>query len=418
MKAPDLIKLFYSILSPRARLDARSIERMGLLAVKIAQMYGVRSDLVTPEKCLELSRLLQNRSPLPHDIFAQRWRKLLPATFERLCFSFDPLPLASASLGQVHRARLRDGREVVVKISRGEQRDLFLADVRSAKRLIRLALAICPKLARLAEPLGTLATVERQTLIEMDFRAEESGAARLAELAAESSTALPHLAKLQFPAYFLELSNENFLVSEYVEGHTIGQLLETCQLPYEALLELFRIHGFFLFVLGEFHGDLHPGNVIWRDGSFWFLDNANVETVPQTFARGLLAMLVCLGQDDMDAAGNQLADLSKAPLPNRARADFLSDFTKLYRDFCGRSVGEKSLTRQMMETVKLAVHHGIEFPAGAFPLIKSLMYLDGMVLRCNPRALLLRDVSKFADDFRALSVALPRRPLQGFGLRA
>ena len=411
MKTVDLIKLFYSILSPRAKLEAKSVERMGLLAIKIAQMYAVRSDLLPPEKCLELCRFLQNTTPLRHEEFIERWRAVVPPSFERICSSFDPAPIASASLGQVHRACLRDGRQVAVKISRSEQRNKFLADVRAAKRLLRLALAFYPKLARLADPLGALATVERQTLLEMDFRAEQSGAARLAELAAESSAALPHLASLQFPAYFPELSNRNFLVSEYVEGHTIAEWLQHGELPYEVLLDLFRIQGFFLFVQGEFHGDLHPGNVIWRDNRFWFLDNANVETVPQTFARGLLQMLVCLGQEDIEAAGNQLAELSTTPLPNSARKEFIAGFNQLYRGFCGQTVAEKSLTRQMMETVNLAVRHGIEFPLGAFPLIKSLMYLDGMVLRCNPRAVLLRDVAKFADDFPPISTRGAAQPV-------
>jgi ubiquinone biosynthesis protein len=403
MKVFDFIRLFHSILSSRARLNAAEIERMGLLAIKVAQMYAVRADLVDAGKCFELSRLLQNTRPLPDAKFAERWRQLIPAAFENACSSFNTVPLASASLGQVHRATLRDGRQVVVKISRFEQRNDFLADVRRAKLLIRAALKLYPRLEQLADPLGTLGAVERQTLVEMDFRAEKSGADRLAGLAQRSSSELPHLRKLHFPKFFPELSGDGFLVSEFVEGQTLAQWLECGRLPYEALLELFRIHGFFLFAQGEFHGDLHPGNVIWRDGHFWFLDNANVETVPGPFARGLLSMLVFLGQCNYKAAASQLTELSIVPMEARPRRSFISGFNALYRDFSRRSVAERSLTRQMMETVKLAVRHGIRFPAGAFPLIKSLMYLDGMVLRCNPGAVLLRDVARFADDFPAPS---------------
>lgn len=395
----DFARLFRALLSARAPLDGAAIERMGLLAVKIAQMYAVRPDLVGVEKCSLLSRLLQRTEPLAHPDFDRRWRELSPAAFEAALHTRHSVPLASASLGQVHRATLHDGREVVVKLSRREARGEFLADVSRARRWLRLALTVYPRLEQLADPLGTLEAVERQTLTEMNFLAEPAGAARLTSLASERGESLPHLQRLRFPAFFPEFSHDRFLVSEFIDGETLADWLGRGALPYAALLELFRIQGYFLFVRGEFHGDLHPGNVIWRDGHFWFLDNANIETIPPAFARGLFGMLMQLGEGQVHGAAEQLIQLSTTPLAAKRRQSFQSGFAALYRDFADRTVSEVSLTRQMMETVKAAVRHGLTFPRGAFPLIKSLMYLDGMVLRCNPRAKLLRDVARFADDF-------------------
>ncbi len=264
-----------------------------------------------------------------------------------------------------------------------------------------------PRLERLADPLGTLAAVERQTLTEMDFLAEPRGAARLALLASDQAHSLPHLRQLHFPEFLTGYSNDGFLVSEFIQGRTLAEWLNAGELPYGALLDLFRIHGYFLFVRGEFHGDLHPGNVIWRDGEFWFLDNANIEIVPPAFARGIFAMLLHLGEGDLAGAAGEVTALSTTPLTARRSRNFQSGFIDLYRDFAGRSVSEVSLTRQMMQTVKLAVRHGVTFPSGAFPLIKSLMYLDGMVLQCNPRAVLLRDVARFAADFQAAGPTPP-----------
>lgn len=414
MTTLDFVRLFRALLSARAPLDIAAIERMGLLAVKIAQMYAVRPDLVGVEKCSQLSRLLQRTEPLAHREFERRWRDLAPAAFEAALRVRNPVPLASASLGQVHRATLRDGRDVVVKISRREARDEFLADVRRARRLLRFAVTVYPRLEQLADPIGTLEAVERQTLTEMNFLAEPAGAARLASLASERSETLPHLQRLHFPKFFPEFSHDRFLVSELIEGETLADWLERGALPYDALLELFRIHGYFLFVRGEFHGDLHPGNVIWRDGHFWFLDNANIETVPPAFARALFDMMVALGEGDLRRAAQRLLDVSTAPLTAKQHTAFQSDFTALYRDFVGRSVSEVSLTRQMMETVKAAVRCGLTFPRGAFPLIKSLMYLDGMVLRCHPRAVLLRDVARFADDFAGAGKVRTRLPRPDF----
>jgi ubiquinone biosynthesis protein len=72
----------------------------------------------------------------------------------------------------------------------------------------------------------------------------------------------------------------------------------------------------------------------------------------------------------------------------------------LYSDFKGKSVKEVSLTKKMMETIKLGVNSGMGFEKGMFSIIKSLMFLDGMVLRCNPNAVLLEDMRQFVSEFK------------------
>ena len=71
----------------------------------------------------------------------------------------------------------------------------------------------------------------------------------------------------------------------------------------------------------------------------------------------------------------------------------------LYEDFPGSKVSEISLTRKMMETIRLGVESGMSFDQGIFAIVRSLMYLDGMVLRCNPDAVLMEDMKAFIDDF-------------------
>lgn len=403
MTAVDFTLLLRAILSPKAKLDVPAIERMGLLAVKIAQMYSMRPDLVAPEKCLRLATLLQRTAPLSAEQFQARWNELIPPAFATLGPRASAQPIASASLGQVHLAELPDGRKVVVKLSRAEVEESFVADVARMRRWLKSAVMLYPALERLADPVRALEDVERQTLCEMNFLAEPVGAGRLAALAEEGAPGLPHLRNLRFPRYHIGCSSNRFLVSDFVEGPTLASLLDRGALGYDMLLELFRIHGYFLFVRGKFHGDLHPGNVIYREGFFCFVDNANIELIPAEFSRGLFQMLVQIGEGDLERAAETLASLSLSPLTRPAFDSFASRFRALYS-----GASEASLTRQMMETVKLAVSSGITFPSGAFPLVKSLMYLDGMVLRAAPRANLLQDVRRFADDFLTQSASSSR----------
>ena len=92
--------------------------------------------------------------------------------------------------------------------------------------------------------------------------------------------------KLRFPKYYPEMSNEHVLVSEFVRGKTLEECINDESLPWNFLIELFRIHGAYMFGIGTFHGDLHPGNcIIDEDGCFVFIDNGAICEAP--------GMLVC-----------------------------------------------------------------------------------------------------------------------------
>ena len=115
------------------------------------------------------------------------------------------------------------------------------------------------------------------------------------------------------------------------------------------------------------------------------------------FSQGLLSFMVHLCTGDHHSSEGALQSLALEPLPDPS--EFERRFGELYRDFGGRPIGEQSLTRQMMRTIRMAVECGMTFPKGAFPVIKSLMYLDGMALACAPERVLLDDVARFAGDF-------------------
>ena len=390
-------RLFLRIFGPARKLDAREIESSGLLAVKIAQMYAVRGDLLGPEKVAKLATLYEQASPMPAGEFRRAFEREAGAALKEAIDVLEEEPLAVASLGQVHRARLKDGREVVVKLLRADHAESFRRDAAVVRRLARIALFFYPRLQRLADPLGTLDAIVRTTATEMDLTAEARGTRELARLRDEGERRLPHLGRLAFPHIHEEFSGPRILVSEFIPQPSVRTLLQQGRFGYESLLMLFRIHGYFLFFRGEFHGDFHPGNLFHDGERFWFIDNANVERVDPRFSRGLLAFLCRLGADDAAGAARELEALSLSPLPDPEV--FRKRLADLHRGFNDLPVGAQSLTTRMMRTIRLAVESGLEFPPGAFPVIKSLMYLDGMALSCAPEKPLLKDVMKFAGDF-------------------
>ena len=178
----------------------------------------------------------------------------------------------------------------------------------------------------------------------------------------------------------------------------MDELLESNRLEYEQLLDLFRVHGFFLFCVGTFHGDLHPGNVILRKNRWTFVDTGFVGTVSERLHLGLFHFFKALSQYDYPASAKALHQMSDIQIDRNTYAEFERRFLELYRDFTNRNVSEISLTRQMMGTIKLGVHHGMHFEQGIFSVIRSLMYMDGMVLRCHPKAVLMKGMRPFIQE--------------------
>jgi len=394
------IKLFKMIFSKKERIDLVELESMGLLAVKIGQMYALRLDFLPKDKCEVLMALFERAQAAEVTDFQNMLKENASVEFWAAVESVDSEALAVASLGQVHRGVLKSGEEVAVKIVKGSFKRDFLKDVRALRRLLRGATFFHPALKKLADPEGTLNAIERQILAEIDLRNEWRGAEQWSVLRDAERGKRPYLSKLKFPKYYRELSNESLLVTEFLKYPSVGQLLEKREFLYDDLLDLFQIHGFFLFVLGCFHGDLHPGNVFFdeKKKQFYFIDNATIEQTSASFNQGVVRHLFELSKGRFEQAALVLHEVSERKLSASKLKKFTNDFKKLYANFSGKSVSEVSLTNQMMQTVKLAVHAGMSFPEGMFPMIKSLMYLDGMVLKANPEAILLEDVQAFESE--------------------
>lgn len=386
----QFIRLLRMIYGP-GPVDISWIQSQGLLAVKIGQVHALRLDFLPVEKCEQLSRLYRRNDDIP----AERVLEKLDRTrFD----SIEERPLASASVGQVHRAVYR-GRPVAVKIIKQDFHASFVRDVAAVRSTMRAALFFYPRLARVFDPMGIIEHIEDYTLRELDLRQEIEGQDTLRKIADDNRGRFD-LSRLAFPEIFREVSDRGIMVSELVPGRTFDELLDEKKLDYDELLELFRLHGFYLFRVGTFHGDIHPGNIMLHDGRIWFVDTGAISHASTRLSTGLLDFFDALSLDDYPACAERLNAMAEEGIDGAAFVRFREKFIDLYRDFKGATVAEVSLTRKMMETIKLGVNSGMRFEQGMFPIIKSLMYLDGMVLRCNPRAVLLPDMRRFMDQLR------------------
>ncbi len=375
----------------KGKPDIDKIQEKGLLAVKIGQAFALRIDFLDPETTTELSKLYQDTRSLP----AEELDILLKSYVDKEWFenfrSIEKEPMASASIGQVHRARLTDGTPVVVKIIKKDFTENFRKDANRVMGFFKIITFLYPKLRRVANPVALLEMIREDTLSELNLENEIKHQLELREIYKEYHTRLD-LSDLDFPKIYPELSNEKVMVSEEIPGETVERLLERDGMDYSILRKLFRLQGFFMFGIGRFHGDLHPGNLIIHNQKYYFVDCGALGSVSKNLRVGLFNFMKHLSYNDFDACAHALNEMSVSRISDEKYEKYRQKFHRLYKNFPGKTVSEVSLTRQMMETIKMGVHHGMDFEKGIFPIIKSLMYLDGMIIRCNPDAILMEDM--------------------------
>ncbi|MDD3627757.1 MAG: AarF/ABC1/UbiB kinase family protein [bacterium] len=374
---------------------------MGLLAVKIGQVHALRIDFLSEEKCRELSKLYRHTISIPPEDFFKTLKQLSTPEFIDLFEKIEEKPLASASVGQVHKARLKSGKDVVVKLVKENFKKDFIRDVRSVRRFFKFIIFFYRKLQNVADPIGILNHIEEYTTSELDLRNEIQGQKILREIYLKYRDNFD-LSKLMFTQVYEDISNENIMVSDFVEGKTIDELLDEGKLEYQKLLDLFHIHGFYMFVVGTFHGDIHPGNIILNGDKLFFVDTGAIGYVGDKIRTGLFNFFEALSWFDYEKCAFSLNKMAEREITGEKFKKFEGKFRELYKDFENSTVSQVSLTRKMMETIKLGVNSGMIFEQGIFSIIKSLMYMDGMVLRCNPEAILMKDMRIFIQEFKKI----------------
>tara|TARA_B100001093_G_scaffold349099_1_gene333677 strand:- start:56460 stop:57671 length:1212 start_codon:yes stop_codon:yes gene_type:complete len=382
--------------------DLDWIQRQGLIAVKLAQIFALRPDLLGTEKCQQLQQLYQHAASIDSENLHVTIEQKAPSGFSDAFEYIDDEPLAAASVGQVHRARLKTGEEVVIKFIKQTNAVEFKKEVVRMRRWLRIFLVFAPRLRKVGNPMALINHVADYTLRELDLRNEIKGADELKAIQ-DSIAENFDMSLLRFPIYYPELSNQDILVSEFIEGMSLEEGIETKSLSWDFLLQFFRIHGAYLFGIGTFHGDLHPGNcIVDKQGKFVFIDNGAICHAPKNVAHSLFTFFDHLSRQERHDAFTALLSMTELPPKQKKLDKYYETMGEIYKDFELKPVGEQSLTRIMMDTVKAAViHAGANFGEEAFPIIRALMYLDGLVIRTHPDALLIQSMGPYLEEFKS-----------------
>ena len=401
MRLSTLVR-FARELRGKKPVNIEKIQSMGLLAVKLGQICALRPDLLEPDRCIQLQELYSRAPSIPAENFDKLLNKYTSEDFKSNFNKIEPTPFAAASIGQIHRAELKDGTKVVVKLIKGDFKKSFERDVKRMKRWMKMGLFFNPKLKKVGNPIGLLNHIEDYTLRELNLLNEITGKDRLEQLSIEYNDKFP-MPKLRFPKIWKELSNENVLVMEEIQDSTLESHLNAGTMEWEDLLQLFRIHGAFMFGMGVFHGDLHPGNAMMSSNkNFTFIDTGAICEAPDHVRKALFGFFYFLAKGELKNAFDAMLTMADVAPTGKTLQTYYDSMFELYDGFVGTSVSEVSLTQQMMKTVKAAVLAGCSFGDEAFPIIRSLMYMDGMVLKGHPDVDLISSMGPYLDEFATL----------------
>lgn len=229
---------------------------LGPAYIKLGQVLSTRPDLMPPEYIKELEHLQDSVEPMSFEDVEKTIEEELGARISKLFATFDDKPLGSASLGQVHAAQLRDGREVVVKVQRPEIREQLADDIEFFREMARY-LTEHTNAGERVDMIGVVQQLERALMDELDYRTEARNAATFRR----SLARFPHIL---IPRVIDAYTTHKVLTSQRIRGVKISQIPPITRIDHDfsTLAEEFaKAYLHQIAVVGHFHADPHPGNI-------------------------------------------------------------------------------------------------------------------------------------------------------------
>lgn len=352
---------------------AEELEELGPTFVKLGQLLSTRPDFLPPAYLEALSRLQDRLEPFPFDQVEEIVEAELGVRLSKAFASFEKEPIAAASLGQVHRAELRDGRPVAVKVQRPDVRERVREDLAVLEEVAGL-LDRHPPGGRDAGYAELVEEFRRTIVSELDYRSEAAHLRRLGEI-------LSGFDRLVVPAPVDDYTSSRVLTMDYIRGRKVTTLspLVRLELDGEAMVEeLFEAYLRQVLVHGFFHADPHPGNVfLTEDRRLALIDLGMVATVGDDLQERLLHLLLAVadgrGGDAADAALDIATD---APGRQPERDAFREEVDRLVRSAQEAAGGEYQVGRLVLEVGRLCGDHGLRLPTSFAMLGRTLMALD------------------------------------------
>jgi len=376
--------------SPEVRLR-RGLERLGPTFIKIGQMLSTRRDLVPPAVADELAKLQDEVPSVSWEEMEQILREELGGSADEFFAEFGTDPMAAASIGQVYRARLHDGRPVAVKIQRPDARQVIETDLDILLSQARFV----AQHSEWARALGVPAVAEDMAQVlraELDYAHEARSMLTFHEAFDGSD-------EVFFPAPLMDLTTDRVLTMELVKGIPGSHLeeLRAAEIDTERMVQR-GVDCYFrqIFEMGTYHADPHAGNLVaMRDGRVGFVDFGRVGVISRQHRSAVFDILIAVMEDDPADATQALLSMSTVD-PGLDVAELQADIgrvTTLYRESQHRP---DVLQVTLLETLAAMRKHRIDVSSEVVQLLTTLGVLEGVASQLHPGFSVIEAAKPFA----------------------
>ena len=370
------------------------LEELGPTYIKLGQIMSLHSDFLPKAYCDELLKLNSDVTPMPFDdvedvinhSYGQDWREL---------FQFiEKAPLGSASIAQVHRARLKNGEEVIIKVERKGIYDTMARDIGLLHRLVKLIPPVgdFKNLVDLDMVLDELWSVAQE---EMDFLKE---AANMDEFSRNNAS----VQYVTTPKLYHEYSTGHVLVMEYIDGYPLDDVesLQNAGYDMDEIGTKF-VNNFIKQVMddGFFHADPHPGNVKIRDGKIVWIDMGMMGRLSEKDRHTMIKGIRGIALHDISMVENSVLEIGEfRGKPDRER--LYQDLKKFIADYGTTSMGSLDVAAAIAGLVEIMKQNRISLPHGVSMLCRGLTHIQGVLAVISPDINMMQiAVNRYTEDF-------------------
>ncbi len=364
---------------PEAEELATDLEKLGPTFIKLGQLLSTRADLLPPPYLEALERLQDQVEPIDFEEIEKIVTGELGVRISKAFASFDREPLAAGSLAQVHRAQLRDGTEVAVKVQRPDIRELIVKDLEAMNEVAQF-LDAHTELGKRYDFVNMTLELRRSLLREIDFKVESGNLDALAEN-------LMEFEHLIVPEPIPDFTTSRVLTMTYISGKKITSLspLRLMEIDTRGLAdELFRAYLKQILVDGLFHADPHPGNVLLTDDDeIALIDLGMIALLLPGFQDKLLRLLLSISEGRGEEAAAVAMQMGKAK-PNFNEEEFIRRVAELVIENYAATLGKINTGQIGLEITKISADCWFRLPSEFTMIAKALLNLDRTVLTLDP----------------------------------
>jgi len=366
------------------------LEELGPTFIKLGQVLSTRHDLLPGAYIRELSRLQDKVEALPFEDIEAEIERSLGRPVAEVFRDIDPVPLATASIAQVHKATLADGSPVVVKVQRPGTAETIISDLDVLYGVARMLDATVAE-AREYDPLGIVAQFDRGLREELDYRLEARNTEAIRRSFAEVDW-------LVVPKCYRDASSQTVLTQQRIHGRSLHEAFKDESFDRARLVERLAFTAFkMVFEDGFFHADPHPGNILeLEDGRMALLDFGLVGRVSATMRESLIRLALGIFTRDVPSLARFFVRLGQGNEPVDIQ-QFRREIEALLEHYLGLQLGEIDTRSLISDLFDVALRYRIRVPPEYALLVKTVATLEGVVRTADPNLDLLAATRPYAQ---------------------